>query len=267
MAFAKTGLGNIYYQVEGEGTPVVLIRGLGCWSDHWGGWEQSLTEKYRVITLDGRGLGRSTVPIFPWDSMSTLAGDVLAVLDTEQIPSAHIVGVSLGGMIALQFGMDHPDRTKSITPINSSVGGSGHLRLTVSAFRLISSGHKKRSEFFDELSKLLISPKSSKESLLKISRDWRAIEERYPPPVRAVTCQLLLSLRWRPWQKFSNMNVPVHIIYGEDDRFVPKGNSLFIAEKTPQAKVTAMADSGHEPHIDQPEALTITLVRYFESIG
>lgn len=268
MPFAKTSQGKIYYEISGPENcpPVVLLRGLGCWTEHWVGWHEGLSKTLRVIIVDNRGLGKSTVPIYPWNSMSDLARDILAVLKTERIARAHIVGTSLGGMIALQFGIDFPDSALSLTAINSSVGGSGHLRLTVPAIKILTTAPVSGGVSYARLAELLTAPSSPPEVRKKISKEWHDIEKRHRQPIRAVTCQLALAMRWSAWKDFSKLKMPVHIIASSDDQFVPRGNSLFIAEKTPHAKLTTINHSGHEPHIDQPEELMRVMTQFFKTI-
>ena len=156
MTYAKSRFGKIYYEIHGSGEPVVLIRGLGRWSEHWGGFDKRLAEHYKVIKFDSRGLGRSTAPLLPWNSMADLASDVVLILRTERIDSAHIVGTSLGGMVALEFAANHPEMTKSVTAINTSVGRSGHRRLSWGASNTLIRAAKIGDKMSPELARVLL---------------------------------------------------------------------------------------------------------------
>lgn len=266
MPFAKTVDGKIYYEIAGRGPALVLVRGLGCVAAHWVGWERRLTKNYQVITLDNRGLGQSTVPIRPWQSMSIFAADIKTILKTERIQKAHIAGVSLGGMIALQFGLDFPESTISLTAINSSIGDSGHIRMTIQALQFLAKSSLKGKPSYETLSKLLTSANSSVEARSKVYTEWREIDSRHPNPATAVASQLAIALRWKPWRRFTELKTPVHIICGDDDRFVARGNSLFLSEKIPNAKLTTIASCGHEPHLERPDELQQVMEDFYRSI-
>lgn len=266
MTYVKTPQGKLYYEVTGKGFPVVLIRGLGCCSEHWMGWENDLNKTHRVIVLDNRGLGKSTQPIRVWHTMSDLASDVATVLKAERISKAHIAGVSLGGMIALQFGLDYPEITESITAVNSSIGGSGHLRLSVNALRALTLKPIQGNKSYRQLARLLTASNASDEVLRKIYQGWCEIESRYPKPYASVIAQLSIASRWNDWPSLAKIQAPVHIISSDDDQFVPRGNSLFLSEKIPSSKLSRLADSGHEPHIDQPEELLKVVTDFFQKI-
>ena len=79
MAYVKTPNGKIHYTIRGTGAPVILIRGLGCWSDHWFGWDKLLAKTCKVITYDKKGLGASTTFMNPWHSLKELADEVAII--------------------------------------------------------------------------------------------------------------------------------------------------------------------------------------------
>lgn len=267
MTYAKTKFGKIHYEISGRGEPVVLIRGLGRWSEHWNGFDKRLAEKYRVIKFDNRGLGRSNAPLLPWSSMADLADDVALILRTERLASAHIVGTSLGGMIALEFAARHPEMTKSVTAINSSVGRSGHRRMSRKASRILLNAAKLGDKIYPELARVLLAPSAPKEMVEQLAREWQEIDRKYPQPTATVIQQLLIALRWRSVSNFaSKIKSPVQIILSDDDLFVPRGNSLFLASRIDGAVLTRIPNAGHEAHIDQPEALEKVLTAFFEQV-
>ena len=98
---------KIYYETNGQGTPLVALRGLGRSMRHWLGYEKKLAKHFQVITVDARGIGRSAQKPGWMDTVFDLADDVAAVLDDLKITQAHILGVSLGGMVALAIGLKH----------------------------------------------------------------------------------------------------------------------------------------------------------------
>lgn len=99
---------ELVYQSRGEGTPLMLVHGLFGSADNLGGIARLLAEDYRVISVDLRNHGRS--PHADGVSYGEMAADLLAVMDKENVSSAHVFGHSMGGKTVMQLGLDHPAR-------------------------------------------------------------------------------------------------------------------------------------------------------------
>ena len=265
MPFAKTPHGKIHYNVIGEGEPVVLIRGLGRWSAHWHGWDHQLAKFCKVITYDNKGLGFSTSPMRPWHTTRELAADIALILKHERIDCAHIVGTSLGGMVAVDFALEHPELTKSLSVIAASIGRSGHMRISMRAAKLLISAPLKRSGIYNELAYLLTSPATADHVKQKLALEWRAEDGKFKQPIFTVFAQLLAAFRFRHWERLVNIKCPTQVIVGKDDLFVPRGNSLFLHNKISGSAFVEIPDAGHEPHIDQPETSTKIIRDFVES--
>lgn len=266
MPFVSTRLGKIFYEIKGSGPPLVLIRGLGLWSQHWFGWDQHLSKFATVITLDPRGLGQTTVPMRPWDTVETISNDILTILHSEHISKAHILGTSFGGMIALAFGLQHPESTISLSVIASSIGRSGHSRLSHQATKFLLSAPRHGPVFFDSLADLLTAPKSSIDLRMKLAGEFRRVQSIQPFNVPVVLNQLIAALRFRRWERLEQLSPRSLFIVGSHDQFVPKGNSIFLHEKTKGSQFIEVKDAGHEPHVDQPELLTELIHKFCNSM-
>jgi 3-oxoadipate enol-lactonase len=113
MPYTENDGANIWYEVSGEGDPLLLIMGLGADSTGWILQRKPFAERYQVIVFDNRGVGRSSCPPPPF-STEQMAGDALAVLDAVGIERAHVLGVSLGGAIAQHVALRAPERVRSL---------------------------------------------------------------------------------------------------------------------------------------------------------
>src|SRR5262245_31686830 len=103
---------EIYHEVRGSGEPLLLIAGFACDLTIWSLVVPSLVRKYRVITFDNRGVGRSSAPDSPY-TIQQMAEDASGLLDQLGIPQAHVAGYSMGGQIAQELYLAHPDKVRS----------------------------------------------------------------------------------------------------------------------------------------------------------
>ena len=117
--FARVAEPVIYYETAGSGAPVVLIHGGQMDRRMWDPQFESWSKQYRVVRYDVRGYGRSAVPTLPYSDVD----DLLAVLDALGIARAHLIGLSLGGRIAIDFTLVHPDRVASLVAVAAGMSG------------------------------------------------------------------------------------------------------------------------------------------------
>jgi pimeloyl-ACP methyl ester carboxylesterase len=110
---------RLAFQATGSGEPVVLIHGLGSSGRDWEAQVAALARAFRVITVDLRGHGGSDRPKGPY-SIAEFAGDVARLLASLAVDAAHVVGISMGGAVAFQLAVDHPQRVRSLVIVNSA---------------------------------------------------------------------------------------------------------------------------------------------------
>src|SRR5919198_21476 len=110
---------NVYYEIVGAGDPLLFIHGLGSSHRDWEPQVAFFSRHYQVITYDVRGHGKSDKPRGPY-SVSQFAADAAELMRSLAIAPAHIVGLSMGGMIAFQLTLDEPARVKSLLIVNSA---------------------------------------------------------------------------------------------------------------------------------------------------
>src|SRR5689334_5742139 len=104
---------EIYWEQQGEGPPVLLIMGLSFTLEMWFRVLPPLLQGYRAIVFDNRGVGRTGVPAGPY-WIPQMARDAVAVLDAAGVENAHIMGASMGGMIAQELALSAPERVRSL---------------------------------------------------------------------------------------------------------------------------------------------------------
>src|ERR1700734_1918250 len=107
MSFVENQGTKIYWDEQGCGEPLLLIMGLGYPSSLWHRTRPVLAQHFRTVAFDNRGVGLSDVPPGPYP-IASMASDAAAVLDAAGVSSAHIFGISMGGMIAQEFALQNP---------------------------------------------------------------------------------------------------------------------------------------------------------------
>jgi 3-oxoadipate enol-lactonase len=126
MPFAQGRGARIHYRETGppEGEPVLLIMGLGGSGRMWWRLEPHLSARHRLLLIDNRGTGDSD-PVGAGPTMTTMAADAVAVLDAAGVDQAHVVGTSMGGMVAQHVALDHRRRVTSLVLACTTGGGPG----------------------------------------------------------------------------------------------------------------------------------------------
>lgn len=120
---------ELFYAVRGRGEPVLFIHGVGVQGSGWRPQTDDLSSDYTCLSFDNRGMGRSQ-PAALAITVRQMADDVRALMDAQRWPSAHVVGHSLGGMVALQLALDRPDRVRSLSLLCSFANGRSAAPMT-----------------------------------------------------------------------------------------------------------------------------------------
>src|SRR5271168_1416553 len=136
MSFTENQDAKIYWDEQGSGEPLLLIEGLSYPSYMWHRTRPILAQTYRTIALDNRGVGQSDVPPGVY-SIELMASDAAAVLDAAGVQSAHVFGVSMGGMIAQEFALQYPKRVRSLILGCTNAGGSHAIQAEPAALQAL----------------------------------------------------------------------------------------------------------------------------------
>jgi pimeloyl-ACP methyl ester carboxylesterase len=249
MAFVENQGVKIYWDEQGQGEPVLLIMGLAYPSQMWYRTRPLLASRYRTLALDNRGIGQSDVPPGPYP-IALMASDAAAVLDAAGIESAHVFGVSMGGMIAQEFALQHPKRVLSLILGCTAAGGPTAVRAEPEAIQMLMNREKMSPEQAAEASvPFIYDPQTARELIdedIAIRRPW------FPSPA-GYAAQLQGIFGWEAYSRLGQIVAPTLVIHGESDRLIPLGNANLIAERIPGAKLVMIPHASHLFFSDQPE--------------
>jgi len=257
MPFTENQGVRIYWAEEGKGAPVLLIMGLGWASNMWFRTRPLLAAKYRVISFDNRGAGRSSVPAGPY-SIAAMATDAAAVLDAAGIERAHVIGASMGGMIAQEFALQFPNRVISLTLACTAPGGPEAHHPGPDAMEVLFRTGLTPAERARIIVPFIYDSRTPRE---RIEEDLAVLSELYPIP-EGFVAQLQGILAWEAYSRIGSIHAPTLVIHGENDRLVPVGNSDLIAARIAGARLEKLADAGHIFFTDQPERSHEILLRF-----
>ena len=244
MPFAQHQGAKLYWDEQGEGDPLLLIMGLGSTSRLWERIRPALAEHFRTVTLDNRGIGRSTLGNAKY-SMALMAADAAAVLDAAEIESAHVFGTSMGGMIAQELALSFPHRVRSLLLGCTMAGGATAIRAPRPETEGLTPEQAERA-----LISLTYHP-STAQKLIEQDRELCGI-----PDAAVYKSQVLSMQNWECFIRLPEIAVPTLILHGDADQRIPFDNAPLIASQIPDAKVVTITDAGHVFLTDQPAATT-----------
>jgi pimeloyl-ACP methyl ester carboxylesterase len=265
MPKIKTNNIELYYEIHGEGEPLVLISGLGYSSWQWHKMVPLLAEKFKVITFDNRGVGQSDKPAGPYTA-GMLAQDTVGLLDALGIEKAVIVGHSMGGFIAQAIALDFPQRVEKLILCSTNFGGPNHAPITPEAMKVLTDVTSDALTRFKNGLVVSTAPGWSERNPVMIE-EW--IQWRVANPIEPVhyQAQMAIGLGLLPEaaafeNKLPRLNVPTLILFGAHDKVVPPANADLLAQKIAGSTVVIFPDAGHFFPIEIAEAASRTILDF-----
>lgn len=260
MPFVENLGARIYWDEEGAGAPLLLIMGLG-WSAHaWHRTRPVLSEKYRTIALDNRGVGRSEAPAGPY-SMVQMAADAAAVLGAARVNAAHIFGVSMGGMIAQEFALQYPDKVRSLILGCTAAGGPQAVRAEPNVLQVLMTRGQDPDEFAKAIGPFIYDAGTAAELI----EEDTAVRRKWYPSGEAYFAQLQAILAWEAYSRLAKIAAPTLVIHGENDKLVPMENGKLIAARIPGAKLVILPKASHIFATDQPGAANAAVLEFLDA--
>jgi 3-oxoadipate enol-lactonase len=238
---------KIAWDERGDGAPLLLIQGLGYGRWSWAPIVPALAERYRVLWFDNRGIGDSDKPEGPY-SAKLMAGDALQVLDEAGIERAHVLGASLGGMIAQEVAAGTPARVERLVLCCTTPGGAATVPMPEVTVRLFAEAATLPPE---------VALRRFVENALAADASAQLIHELFelrvanPPDPLGWQAQAAAGLG------FGGVDGPVAaptlIVTGAEDNVVDPRNSDVLAERIRGAEVHRIENAGHLFFWEQPD--------------
>ena len=263
MAFAERGKARLHYQTFGrkDAPPLLLIMGMGFSSRAWGPMPERLAERYRVVTYDNRGAGRSkgAGALF---RVKDMADDAAAVLDAAGIANAYVFGISMGGLVAMELALRHPVRVKAMALGATFAGWLGSRKPSVlTTTDVLVGGLLSRLGAHGMLGRALVSRETAKRDP-KALAEFIVNGERVDP--LALVQQMTAVTLHASSEKLKALRVPTLVLSGDQDRLVPEENSRHLAGLIPGASFVLLPGAGHCFPLERFEETVQELVLFFE---
>jgi 3-oxoadipate enol-lactonase len=257
MPFVENQAARIYWDEQGSGEPLLLIQGLSYPSYLWHRTRPLLAQSFRTIAFDNRGIGQSDAPsgIYP---IALMASDAGAVLDAAGVASAHLHGVSMGGMIAQEFALQYPQRVRSLILGCTNAGGPRAVRAEPEVLQILTRAGMTPEESNEAMIPFIYDASTPRE---RIDQDMAIRMKWYPTP-QGYMGQLQGILQWEAYNRIAQITAPTLIIHGETDQLIPVANAPLIAERIAGAKLALMPRASHIFETDQP-GVAVRMIQEF----
>lgn len=260
---------RLSYSVRGEGEPVLFIQGTGLHGDGWLPQTEALAARHRCITFDNRGMGRSQ-PLGAPVTIARLAEDALAVLDAAGCPSAHIVGHSLGGLIALQLALNARARVRSLALLCTFARGRDATRLTpwllwVGLRSRLGTRRSRRHAFLQMVLPPSPPPTLDRDALAARLAAYFGHDLADQPPVVMKQLSAMHACDLTP-RLGELAGLPALVVSAEHDRIAPAASGRALAAGLPGARYHELKDAAHGVPLTEPHRINALLTAHFASL-
>jgi pimeloyl-ACP methyl ester carboxylesterase len=222
----------------------VLIQGLGFDRSGWAPVTPALRRRFRLVLIDNRGSGRSTVPDQAF-TVADMAGDVAAVLDRSRIGRAHVIGTSLGGMVAQELAIEHPERVNRLILACTTPGWPfAYPMPNASLKRMTAAANLPPEAAVRMLVENALSPRTVENHPELVER---LIGHHRTRPVDPAGWKALLKAgaAYSGGMRQTLIRAPTLIVYGDADAVVDPRNSKLLADRIPDSRVVVFPELGH----------------------
>ncbi|RLL40617.1 alpha/beta hydrolase [Oceanobacillus piezotolerans] len=232
---------SICYESTGEGFPLIGLTGKGSNMDSWSpAIKTALSERNRLIMLDPRGTGRSDVPKETYD-ISDMAKDVIGLMNELDIEKAHILGQSMGGMIAQELAIENPNRVSKLILCSTTCG----VKRVLPSFRMIKSLMQKNAANSPQnMINMLYSNTYIQENPQLIAALMRRMQIA-PTDPRTMEIHHNASKNFDSYERLGQISAPTLIIHGEDDWVFRPKHAKVLKRRIPNSKLILFPNAGH----------------------
>lgn len=247
---------------EGSGPAVVLLHGVGGNHMVWNDVVPGLAKEFHVLAPDLRGHGRTRAPADSQFTFAELKGDLLRLLDDQGVPSAHLVGLSGGALLALRTVLDQPERTRSLTMVSGAAYTDSHTRAVAERWSE-TYATQGPDRFALRLLKDLYYPDWIEANLDFADTVREQVKHQdFTAPVRWAKAMATFDERSR----IAGVSRPTLIVQAMDDQVVDASHGRILRQSIPGAQIRILAETGHNIPVERPKELTDAIVSFVRTV-
>ena len=255
---------SLHYTLDaGEGPVVVMLPGIGLGAAHWHAAADAvlrLSQTPRLLRPDPRGTAASPTPTRPF-RIADMADDVAAILVAENIERAVVLGVSLGGFVAQELALRHPDRVAGLVLVSTGPGRGQSRRPALRSIALLASVplHRtvaSRQNLYERLFFSTHQPAESRHLAAAVAQRWAHLAPDQRTGGRGYLLQFMAAVRHDTRGRLHRITCPVRVLHGEDDVVQAVENGRALAAAIPGATFEGLPGVGHAVQTECPEAMS-----------
>ncbi len=252
MPLARVGEIELSYERAGSGPPLLMIMGMSGTFDHWNAdFLADLREDFETIVYDHRGVGAST-RLEGQVTIAQFAEDAAGLLAALGLESAHVLGISMGGMVAQELALNHPQRIRALTLGCTYCGGEGSALTSEEVMRKLAEGMMSgdRERALRAGWEVNVSPEfAANEQYAR----FREIGMRRAVPVEVIMAQMRAITEHDTSARLHEITAPTLIIHGTVDQLLPVQNGRMISGLIPGSGLEIFEGVGHLFFWERPE--------------
>jgi 3-oxoadipate enol-lactonase len=253
VSVVSAGEIELSYERGGSGPPLLLIMGLSGSALTWGEpFLERLRHDFETIVYDHRGVGQSSRMEEPF-TIAQLAEDAAGLLDALEIDSVHILGVSMGGMVAQELALSHPEHVRTLTLGCTYCGGDGSSRATPEVAQRLAEGSRSgdRERAVRAYWEANVSVAFAEDANAYAAYRANALQRRVAVPV--IAAQLRAIAAHETLTRLHQLTMPTLIVHGTADQIIPVENAHLIAAQIPGSRLEIFDGVGHLFFLERPE--------------
>ena len=267
---------RICYQIHGDGYPVVLIHGFGSKKESFMAQIPALSQEFKIISFDNRGSGKSERPDMPY-TMEMFVDDINGLMDYLEISRAHLIGLSLGGMICLNFVLKYPNRVKKLVLINTlaqlpdDFDPEIYINSKIEALELakkdpeLSFWQSTKFGFYHKFRiKMKANPKERFYGLWSVE-DVLKYYKTDPPTAQDIRNIASSFKTHNTYEKLPEIKHKTLLLTASHDRLVPKEKMLEIHKKMPNSTYQIIEKAGHESPKEKAPEVNKIILKFLEN--
>jgi 3-oxoadipate enol-lactonase len=269
LPYKKIGDIELYYEIHGppQAPPIVFIGGWASYRWVWFRQIPTISKRYRCIVFDNRGAGRSSKPDYPY-TIKMFADDTVGLMEALEIEDAHIIGISMGGLIAQQIAISYPDKLRSLIIVSSHFGGSNYVPMddkTMALLIAVPTETISLEQAREMRYRATFSPWFLKENRDVIAQidGWAS---RLPTPLFAQVNQAAATNAFNSESELNQISAPTLILHGDSDLAVPTKNGELLAERIPNSKLVILEGASHFCIIEKYEEFNTEVMKFIDEV-